>query len=174
VAELDDVLDREHPLREPQPLLTPELVILHSDSRSKEEAVQEIIDALYVVGRCEDRAGFEEALWAREAVYSTGLGYGIATPHCKTDAVSCDSIAILRLRQPVEWSAVDQQPVRMVLLMAMSESDGTSRHMQVFSTIARKLMDEEFRHHLLTIPEAGTMLTYLAGQFGLAADPSVP
>lgn len=37
----------------------------------------------------------------REAVYSTGFGYGFAVPHCKTRAVTANSVAMLKLRNPV-------------------------------------------------------------------------
>ena len=128
-------------------LLSDNLVLLESASRSKEEVIQEMVDAFYVSNRTDDRLLLEEALWAREAVYSTGLGYGFATPHCKTDAVTADSICILRLREPINWDSVDGERVRMVVLLALRNSEAAGTHMQVFSTLARKLMNDDFRQH---------------------------
>jgi len=130
--------------------------------------MQEIVDALYVAGRTEDRHRLEEALWAREAVYSTGLGYGFATPHCKTEAVTADSIGILKLNQPIHWDSVDSEPVRFIILMAMREPQGASRHLQVFSRLARKLMNEDFREHLLTLENAHDIVTYFAQQLEIS------
>ena len=126
-----------------------------------------MVDAFYISGRTKSRDLFEEALWAREAVYSTGLGYGFATPHCKTDAVSADSICILRLQDPIHWGSVDGEPVSMVVLLALRDFDDSSTHMQVFSTLARKLMNDDFRKHLVQSETARQITGYLAEELGL-------
>jgi multiphosphoryl transfer protein len=164
VVEVDKILDRDQSLGTGQPLLSEELVLLDSPCQSKEEAIQEIVDAFYVAGRTEDRAQLEESLWAREAVYSTGLGYGFAVPHCKTEAVTEDSIGILRLHQPIDWGSVDGQPVTMVVLIALRDPSNGTRHMQIFSTLARKLMNDDFRDHLLSIKTAQEMVAYVNQQ----------
>jgi fructose-specific PTS system IIA-like component len=165
--EVDDLLNRKQRLQAPAPVLSEELVLLGSTSQTKEEVIHEIVDAFYIAGRTEDRHALEEALWAREAVYSTGLGYGFATPHCKTAAITADSIAVLRLNQPVEWNSVDREPVCMIVLIALRDPETESRHMQVFSTLARKLMNDEFREHLLKVGTASEVTTFLARQLGL-------
>ncbi len=156
-AEVDELLGRDQFSGAGQPLLSEDMIVLESNSESKEEAIQEIVDAFYVAGRIEDRYRLEEALWAREAVYSTGLGYGFAVPHCKTEAIASDSIGILRLNRPIEWGSVDGKPVHMVVLIALRDLGSPISHMQVLSKVARKLMDEEFRTRLLAVktpPEA--------------------
>ena len=165
---MEDLLERAQPARSAQPLLSKELVLLGSESKDKEEAMQEIVDAFYIAGRTEDRQRLEEALWSREAVYATGLGYGFAAPHCKSDAVIADSIGVLRLSQPIDWGSVDTKPVNMIILIAMRESQNPSRHMKVFSKLARKLMNEEFRAHLLAVENAHDMATYLAQQLEIS------
>jgi multiphosphoryl transfer protein len=167
-AEIEDLLDHAQPLRSAQPLLSKELVLLGSQSATKEEAMQEIVDAFYIAGRTEDRQRLEEALWSREAVYSTGLGYGFAAPHCKTEAVTADSIGVLKLARAIDWGSVDSKPVSMIILMAMRESRPASRHMQVFSKLARKIMNEDFRGHLLAVESAHDMATYLAQQLEIS------
>ncbi|PYX32895.1 MAG: phosphoenolpyruvate--protein phosphotransferase [Acidobacteria bacterium] len=167
VLEVDGLLGQQ-PLQAAQPLLARELILLGSTSKNKEEVIQEMVDAFYVASRTEDRHLLEEALWAREAVYSTGLGYGFATPHCKTDAVAADSICVLRLREPINWDSIDGERVRMVVLLALRNSEVANNHMQVFSTLARKLMNEDFRQHLLEVETADEATTYLAAQLGTA------
>jgi multiphosphoryl transfer protein len=167
-AEIEDILEDAQPLRSAQPLLSKELVLLGSESKNKEEAMQEIVDAFYIAGRTEDRQRLEQALWSREAVYSTGLGHGFAVPHCRTDAVSADSIGVLKLRQVIDWGSIDGEPVSMIILMAMRESQSPSRHMQVFSKLARKLENEEFRGHLLAVENTHDMATYLAQQLEIS------
>jgi len=121
-----------------------------------------------VAGRTSDPEAVEEALWARESVYSTGLGYGFAIPHCKTDAVSSGCLAILKLNKAVEWGSLDGQPVRIVILLALRETDTNIRHMQVFAKLARKLMDEQFREELERLEDAGAMLKYMAKELNVA------
>jgi fructose-specific PTS system IIA-like component len=126
-----------------------------------------MVEALYVAGRTESPERLEDAVWAREAVYSTGLGHGFAIPHCRTDAVTDDSIAILRLRQPVEWGSLDGAPVRMAILLATRlatrESAGGG-HMQVFSRLARRLMHQSFREGLLAAQDPAGILDLLLSE----------
>jgi fructose-specific PTS system IIA-like component len=168
IEEVENLLRRAQPSRSAQPLLSEELVLLNSESRSKQEAMQEIVDAFYIAGRTEDRQRLEEALWSREAVYSTGLGYGFAAPHCKTEAVIADSIGVLKLKQAIDWGSVDREPVNVIILIAMREPQIANRHMQVFSKLARKLMNEDFREHLLAIGNAHDMATFLAQQLEIS------
>lgn len=165
-AEVDNLLAGRQSSQS-EPLLSEDLVLLGSTSQTKEEVMQEMVDAFYISGRTQDRQLFEEALWAREAVYSTGLGYGFATPHCKTEAVTAGSICVLRLDDPINWDSVDGERVRMVVLLALRESEDAATHMQVFSTLARKLMNDDFRQHLLKFQTADQVTTYLAGELGI-------
>jgi len=167
-AEIEQLLGSTPSGSPVQPLVSPDLIALRSDSRNKEEAIQEFVDNSYIAGRTQDRQGLEEALWAREAVYSTGLGFGFATPHCKTGAVTADSIGVLRFREPISWGSVDSQPVRMVIFMAMREPQTENGHMQVFSRLARKLMSDEFREQLLAINDSQQMASYSRAQLEIS------
>lgn len=151
------------------PLLSEELVVLDSDSNSKEEAMQELIDLLRNAGRTSEPKQLEEALWSRESVYSTGLGLGFATPHCKTDAINASSIVVIRLTKPIDWGSVDGQGVRVVIGMAMRTTQNADTHMQVFSVLARKLMTNDFREQLLAIEHSGALLAYLDEQLNLGS-----
>jgi multiphosphoryl transfer protein len=165
-SEVDDLLVARQS-HQPEPLLSDELVLLGSTSQTKEEVIQEMVDAFYISSRTENRDLVEEALWAREAEYSTGLGHGFAIPHCKTDAVAANSICILRLKDPINWDSIHGEQVRMVVLLALRKSEVANTHMQVFSSLARKLDDDDFRQHLLKVESAEQVTTYLAEQLGL-------
>jgi fructose-specific PTS system IIA-like component len=130
------------------PILDPEAILVGSDAETKEEAIREAVDALYIAGRTERPRAVEEAAWAREATYSTGLGYGFAIPHCKTDAVAAPSLALVKLQSPVEWGSTDGKPVSVVILLAVPAAAAPEAHLKVFATLARRLMHEEFRDRL--------------------------
>jgi multiphosphoryl transfer protein len=164
---IDMLLQSIPPNASALPLLSEYLVKLGSDSNTKEEAIQELVDAFYIASRCNDRQELEDAVWAREEVYSTGLGFGFATPHCKTDAVTANSIGVLKLKRAIGWGAADHEPVRMVILIAMRALNNDNDHMQVFSELARKLMNEDFRERLLSFQDAATMVHYLCRELSL-------
>lgn len=146
---------------EAAPLLSPSLVALHADARDKEEAIRTLVETLDDAGRIHDPDRMEEAIWTREAVYSTGLGHGLAIPHCQNAAVKSNSIAILKLDTPIEWGSLDGAAVRMVILLALREASQDRTHMKIFSKLARKLMDEEFRARLLQMEDPGELVSHL-------------
>jgi fructose-specific phosphotransferase system IIA component len=143
-------------------LLDSNLVIVDSDSESKEEAIRELIDSLFVAGRTEEPDRLEDVVWEREAAYSTGLGHGFAIPHCRSDLINANSIAVLKLRQPIDWNSLDGKPVHIVVLLAVHESDASNSHMKVLAKLARKLMNEEFRDRLMKLNDSEGILSYLA------------
>jgi phosphoenolpyruvate-protein phosphotransferase len=151
-------------------LLERELITLGSDSGTKEEAIEEIVDAFSATGRTKRPRELEEAVWAREAAYSTGLGHGFAIPHCKTDAVTASSIGVVRLERPIEWGSVDGRAVRCVILLAIRESDPDDTHMKVFAKLARKLVHEEFRERMLAAAHPEAVLQCLAEELGIPTD----
>jgi fructose-specific PTS system IIA-like component len=157
--DVERLLDRE-PITD-QSLFDRELVLIRDQVENKEAAIREMVDALYIAGRTDDPDRLEDALWAREGAYSTGMGHGFAVPHCKTDAISAGSIAVLKLNEPVEWGPVDGAPVQIVILLAARESDSGTKHLKVFSRLARNLMDEDFRERLLAAENEDAVLNIL-------------
>lgn len=166
--EVNELLSKQQS-HQPDSLLSNELVLLGSTSRTKEEVIQEMVDAFYLSSRIEDRDLVEEAVWAREAEYSTGLGHGFAIPHCKTDAISANSICVLRLNEPINWDSIHGEQVRMVVLLALRKSEVASTHMQVFSSLARKLDEDDFRQFLLKVETPEQVTDYLGQQLGLSS-----
>jgi fructose-specific PTS system IIA-like component len=165
-----DLLGHNLPSDKAWPLLDSELVILDSESESKEEAIRELVNACYVVGRTDDVEAMEDALWARESLYSTGFGFGFAVPHCKTDASLAGSLAILKLKKPIDWGALDGRPTSVIILLALRENASDGAHMQVFSQLARKLMNEEFRETLAQSTNPDTLMKFLAGELNIGGN----
>lgn len=141
VSALLDKFSARHAL----PLLAPELIVLEADAVTKEEAIKRGVDLLYVHGRSEEPRVLEAAIWDREATYSTGFGHGFAMPHCKSDAVSANSLVVLKFSRPIPWNSIDDEPVRVMILSAIREGDSAKEHLKIMSSLARQLMHEEFR-----------------------------
>jgi len=143
------------------PLITQEMILTGSNSTTKEEAIKEAVDQLFVLGRTSQPRAVEEAVWQREAVYSTGFGYGFAVPHCKTNAVAANSLVVLKLKEPVSWGSLDGQPVNVLLLLTVNESDEAGKHMKVFSRLAREVMHAEFRDKLVHEQDPAALCAFL-------------
>jgi len=145
-------------------LTDPDLVLLDQACASKEEALKLLAERLAALGRARDPLALEAAFWAREASYPTGVGFGFAVPHCKDPAATTPSLAVLRLRQPVDWGAADGQPVDMLVLLATPGAEGDATHLRVFARLARKLMDPTFRTELRRAPGPASILALLHQQ----------
>ncbi|ODS52844.1 MAG: phosphoenolpyruvate--protein phosphotransferase [Acidobacteria bacterium SCN 69-37] len=161
--EVDALLDGTRTIDPPRPLVEPEIVRLDGTCASREEAIRTLVDALYVAGRTEDPCALEEAVWRREEAYATTVGDGIAVPHCRTDAVTSDSVGILKLREPVPWGG-DGTPVQMVFLLAIRETSPSRAHMRVFSRLARMLIDADFREDLLRAADPASVIDQLSAE----------
>lgn len=148
------------------PLVSPDLVVIDADCATREEAIKTIVDQLYIAGRTEHPRAIEAAVWQREAVSSTAFGHGFAIPHCKSDAVTANSLAILKLRRPVEWASLDGQPVSIVVLLAIRQSDQAAAHLKILATLARQVMHEEFRERLRTEQDAHALCGVLLERVG--------
>lgn len=123
--------------------IDPKHIVLNASAADKEAVLRLIADHLAESGVIQDAERFFSGLKEREAVLSTGIGNGIAIPH----AVSTDSaqgVALLvRLQKPVDFDAVDAQPVDLVLALALPAGN-TSLHLQLLASIARLCQEPGF------------------------------
>ena len=85
-----------------------------------------------------------QGLRAREAVGSTGIGRGVAIPHCRSPACREPLATFLRLSTPVDFRASDGQPVDLVFAMVVPE-DRTQQHLDTLSELAGRFADAAFR-----------------------------
>ena len=93
-------------------------------------------------------------LLKREELGSTGVGHGLALPHAITSQVSEVTVAVARLPKPLDWNAVDGEPVRLVVLLVAPEAE-RGQYLQVLAEIARSLRQPELRAAALAAPDPG-------------------
>ncbi|MTH52807.1 PTS fructose transporter subunit IIABC [Bacillus mangrovi] len=128
-------------------LLTRETIRLHLAADSKEAVIEELISKLDEAGKLSDRKQYKEAILAREAQSTTGIGEGIAIPHAKTKAVKSPAIAFGRSEAGIDYEALDGQPSHLFFMIAAGEgADNT--HLETLSSLSSFLMDPEFRKML--------------------------
>ena len=126
-------------------ILQPDCVKVPLEAGDKQNAIAELVNLLV------DRTGItgadelNQAIWQRETTRTTGIGHGIAIPHGKSAGVDQLRMAIGKPPQPLDFGAIDGQPVELLLLLA-SPADQTGPHIQALARISRMLTDAEFRN----------------------------
>jgi len=128
-------------------LINKNLITLHLDSRTKEETIRKMAQMAADEGRVVNIEDYVKAVLRREEEYSTAVGFGVAIPHGKTDAVKEPLLAFARVNN-IEWGAPDGKPVNMVFLIGVPESQAGTEHLKILANISRKLMKQEFRDSL--------------------------
>ena len=110
----------------------------------------------------EREASIGIALLQREQMGSTGIGHGIALPHGRSDAFDSPRAALLRLRRPVAFGASDEEPVDIVLALAVP-AHFTHQHLVLLAEIAERLSDAGLRASLRTCEDPERLRALAAG-----------
>lgn len=108
-----------------------------------------------------------ERLRTREALGSTGFGGGAAIPHARLPGLPACAALVARLPEPIDWGAVDGEPVD-VLVLLLSPEDAGADHLKALARISRCLRDPATLPALRAARDAGAMLA------ALASDTSIP
>lgn len=138
-------------------LLTRETIDLNLQSASKDMVIDELIRTLDKAGKLADANKFKEAILAREAQSTTGIGEGIAIPHAKTNAVKTPAIVFGRSTAGIDYESLDGQPAHLFFMIAASEG-ANNAHLQTLSRLSSFLMDMDFRKTLQTASSVDEVL----------------
>lgn len=125
-----------------------EAVIIVNESLDKEEALNRIILRVCEVFHISDCDSIISAIIDRESKLSTGIGLGIAVPHCRSERVQKIIMGVLLLSNGVDYNSVDGQPVRLIFLIVSPIHD-VQGHIAYLSAISHAVSDEETRLRLL-------------------------
>jgi mannitol/fructose-specific phosphotransferase system IIA component (Ntr-type) len=125
-------------------LLTPARVRVPLEASDKTGVITELIDLLDATGGLANRDVALEAVLKREAERTTGIGYGLAIPHGKSNGCTKLVMAAGKPAAPVDFQSLDGRPVTFVVLL-VSPPDQTGPHIQALAKISRLMNMEEFR-----------------------------
>jgi PTS system nitrogen regulatory IIA component len=126
--------------------LSPDAVVASLRATSKKQALQELARrAAQLTGRHE-RAIFD-VLLERERLGTTGVGRGIAIPHGKLPGLDRVRGLLARLEKPVDFDAVDDQPVDLIFLLLAPEQAGAD-HLKALARVSRLLRDDRLCERL--------------------------
>lgn len=93
------------------------------EATTKEAAIEEMAEMLDEHGILADKATYVRAVLDREAHSTTGIGNNIAIPHGKSESVTKSAIVFARTKEMIEWESLDDEPVNMIFLLAITDSD---------------------------------------------------
>lgn len=143
-------------------LVGPKNVKVDLDAASPEEAVEELLAILVERGALAAAAceGVLNAVLERERARSTGMENGVALPHGTVRDLPGVVAAVGTSRAGIEWSTLDGQRVRIVVLVAIPQSHWQV-HVKTLAGIARLLCDSEFRDAILAAETAADAFAVL-------------
>lgn len=124
-------------------LLIKDAMIMDLKATTKQDAIDEMVEKLYQVGRISDVKTFKDGILAREAQTSTGLGDGIAMPHAKNAAVKEATVLFAKSQAGVDYEALDGQPTYLFFMIAAPDG-ANDTHLQALAALSRKLVDADF------------------------------
>jgi fructose-specific phosphotransferase system IIA component len=130
-------------------VISEDLIFLDKEVSSQDEIIQLIVDNAQEKGYVSYKENLYNAVKKREQEVPTAIGYSIAIPHGKTDAVSHPFIAFVRAEQEVRWTEKSEEMVRLIFLIGVQENSENNLHLKFISQLSKRLLDEEFRDKLL-------------------------
>ena len=128
--------------------LKPEYISVGLQADSKEELLSKMVELAAKNPSVLDKGKVKTAIIERERIMSTGVGKGFAIPHGKTDAVSDIVLAFATTSEPVDYAAMDNEPVRIVLLLISRDSDVGSR-LKLLSRASKVMNSDSARKSLV-------------------------
>jgi fructose-specific phosphotransferase system IIA component len=137
-------------------------IIVHSSAKSRWDVIKELVSL--AAGNGIIPAEFEEeiqqALIAREKTMTTGIGKGVAIPHCKLTCIKDIILLMATSHKGINFDSIDNLPAK-IIVMLLVPANKADKHVKVLSSIARILSDEDFKQHLTQFENKKDLLEYV-------------
>jgi PTS system nitrogen regulatory IIA component len=130
-----------------QTLISPDRTLCRVEGGSKKRALEFLANAIAQDVPGIDADDLFRRLTGRERLGSTGIGHGIAIPHCRAENCTGTIGALITLAAPIEFDAIDSQPVDILFAMLVPE-DAHDEHIQTLAALAGALSNGEYRDRL--------------------------
>jgi mannitol/fructose-specific phosphotransferase system IIA component (Ntr-type) len=146
-------------------ILSKEQIVPDLQAADRWQAIDELIGNLVSTGKIkpEHRDAITAVVRKRETSMSTGIGFGIGIPHASTDLIYEVVGALGRSRKGVDFNALDNQPVHLVMLFLVPQGQ-FQKHLHTLANIAKMLHKSEFRQALEQAPDGDSMLQAIKDQ----------
>ncbi|MBT4929080.1 PTS IIA-like nitrogen regulatory protein PtsN [Porticoccaceae bacterium] len=135
-------------------VLSPELTRCAFSGRSKKRIIEALSQLLakHLNGEHELSVRLFDNFVAREKLGSTGLGKGVAIPHCRTSGVKKIHGCLVKLTHPVDFDAIDDQPVDLIFALVVPE-EKNDEHLSTLARIASIMQNDDYRERLRNCSE---------------------
>ena len=157
-----------NPAQEPNPTIRPseilhqDAVLLDLEPQDKADLVQKMVHALAASGAVSDSTQVIEDILRREHVMSTGIGGGIAVPHAQSKGAQVLTLALARLKHPIDFESLDARPVNLVFLLVGPDERGG--FIRLLARISRLLYTGDLQRELLAAKDPGQVLSQIQAQ----------
>ncbi len=132
-------------------------IVVGLDVKDKDELLNIMVDLAAESGNILDIEEARERVFAREKLMSTGVGNGVALPHAKTNKIKKTVGAFAVLSEPVDYDSLDEEPVKIVLLILGKETN-VGEHLKLLSSISKLLGRESFIGDILNAETSDDVL----------------
>jgi mannitol/fructose-specific phosphotransferase system IIA component (Ntr-type) len=148
-------------------ILGPEQILPDMKASTRWEAIDELIEVLVNSSKIglQHREAITGVVKKRETSMSTGIGFGIGIPHASTDLIYEVVGAFGRSRKGVNFDALDNQPVTLMMLFLVPQGQ-FQKHLHTLAKIAKLLHKKEFRQALEDAPDAKAMFEIIKRESG--------
>lgn len=141
-------------------LLAVESIDLNGKATGKTDVLNQCVDLMAKSGKIADVEKYRKGVFAREDEGTTGIGMGIAIPHCKSDAVKKAELAAMVVKNGVDFESLDGTPAKIIFLIAAPNTEDNV-HLQVLSKLSVMLMDEHFTDSLINANSVDEFLSII-------------
>lgn len=140
------------------------MIDLNFKAANKQEAIRKLADLVSNSELVRDKEQVFQDLLAREKVISTGLGYGVAFPHCKTTGTIGIAIAFARSKEGIDFEAVDGGKTHLFFtIITPPHTSGT--YLSILGYLSRKLSDKAERDKLMEARFPQEIINFLNGEY---------
>ena len=144
-------------------------IALNPNVKTKEEAINKLVDLMNDTGRLNDKEAYKEAVLARESLSTTGIGDNIAIPHAKTTAVKEAGLSAMILADGIDYDSLDGEPAKLFFMIAAPEGEN-NLHLDVLARLSMMLMDPEFKEQLINAKSVDEFLSLIDSKLKAESD----
>lgn len=129
-------------------LINPNSIDLNAKVTDKQNAISELVELMFKGGNVKDKESYKTAILQREESSSTGIGDEIAIPHAKTSAIKEAGIAIMIVKDGVDYESLDGQNTKLFFMIGAPDN-GQDTHLEVLSKLSTLVMTPGFKESIL-------------------------
>jgi nitrogen PTS system EIIA component len=145
-------------------LLRPDYFLPDLTAKDKEKAMEILVQPLVDTGVVKSKRLVLDTLSKRETLGSTGIGKGVAIPHCRTLAVSDVHVVAGISKTGVDFNAVDQKPVHLIFLIVAPPHDSSNLYLPVLGKIVETVRDAKMRKALAAAEQYERFIQIIRGE----------